>query len=94
MVFMYKVIFFEAVVRCLPSSYTRRMLWPVRAWFLSVDVCMHVCLCVCPPPGLLITSSVMWCDMDPLNKFYGFCMAAVVGIVSGCGFSIHMRCEN
>ena len=53
---------------------------------------MHVCVCVCVPPRLLITSGVMWCDIDPYdwsNKFYGFYMAAVVGIVSGCGISIH-----
>ena len=39
--------------------------------------------CVCLPPRLLITSSVMWRDIDPfdwLNKFYGFYMAVVVGI--------------
>ena len=41
-----------------------------RAWFLKIDpvriVCMCVCLrvCVCPPPRLLITSGVMWCDID------------------------------
>ena len=40
-----------------------------HAWFckiaLSVYVCMRVCLCVhvCPPPRLLITSGMMWCDM-------------------------------
>ena len=47
---------------------------------------------VCPPPRLLITSGVMWRDIDPydwLNKFYGFYMAAVVGIVSGRDVSIH-----
>ena len=65
-----------------------------RAWFLrialSTNVGMHVF--VCPPPRLLITSGVMWCDIDPydwLNKFYGFYMAAVVGIISGCDVSIH-----
>ena len=58
---------------------------------LSVNVCMRVCLRVCPPPRLSITSGVMWCDMDPydwLNKFYGFYMAVVVGIVSGRDVSI------
>ena len=24
---------------------------------------MSVCVCVCPPPRLLITSGVMWCDI-------------------------------
>ena len=37
------------------------------AWFLKIDpvrtsVCVFVC--VCPPPRLLITSGVMWCDID------------------------------
>ena len=60
---------------------------------------MSVCVCVfvCPPPRLLITSGMMWCDMDPydwLNKFYVFYMAAVVGIGSGRDVSIYMRCGN
>ena len=52
-------------------------------------VCVFARVCVCPPPGLLITSiysGMMWCDIDPydwLIKFYGFYMAAAVGIVSG-----------
>ena len=33
----------------------------------SVCVCVSVCLCVCVhPPRLLITSGVMWHDMDPI----------------------------
>ena len=51
---------------------------PVHAWFLiialSVNVYMHmlVCLCVCPPLRLLLTNGVMGCDIDTydwLNKF-------------------------
>ena len=48
----------------------RGSLWPACAWFLSValfvNVSMRVCVCVCPPPRLSITSGVMWCDIDPL----------------------------
>ena len=36
-----------------------------------------------------MTSGMMWCDIDPydwLNKFYGFYIAAVVGIVSLLSF--------
>ena len=33
---------------------------------LSTNVGMHVCVCVCPPPRLLITSGVMRCDIDPI----------------------------
>ena len=34
--------------------------------FLELNVCMSVCLhvCVSLPPRLLITSGVMWCDID------------------------------
>ena len=46
----------------------RAGLWPVRAWFLKIDpvriVGMHVCVCVCPRPRLLITSGMMWHDMN------------------------------
>ena len=55
-------------------------------------MCLHVC--VCPPPRLIITSGVMWCDMDPydwLNKFYSCYMAAVVVIVNGRGLGIDTR---
>ena len=72
-----------------------------RTWFLEIDfvhnVCICVCVCVCPPLRLLITSGMVWCEIDPydwLNKFYGFCMAAAVGIVSGRDVSIHTRCGN
>ena len=56
---------------------------PARAWFLriaSVRECLYEC--VCPPPGLLITSGVIY---NWLTKFY---MAAVVGIGSGREVSI------
>ena len=64
---------------------------------MSANVCMHVCLRVCPPLRLLITSGVIWCDIDPydwLTKFYGFYMAAVVSIVSGHDVSIHTHRGN
>ena len=49
-----------------------------HAWFLKIDpvqivrvcVCVYVCLSVCllsVPPRLLITSGVMWCDMDHIR---------------------------
>ena len=72
----------------------------MHAWFLRIDLVrtsVYVCVFVCPPPRLLITSGVMWCDIDPydwLNNFYGFYMAAVVGIVSGRDVSIHTRRGN
>ena len=45
-------------------------LQPARAWFLrvaSVRKSMLMCVCVCLPPRLLITSGVMWCDIDPIR---------------------------
>ena len=33
---------------------------------LSTNVGMHIYVCVCPPPRLLITSGVMRCDIDPI----------------------------
>jgi len=29
-------------------------------------VCVCVCVCVCLPPRLLITSGMIWCDIEPL----------------------------
>ena len=40
------------------------------AWFLKIDpvrivgMCVCVCVFVCPRPRLLITSGVMWRDID------------------------------
>jgi len=43
---------------------------PARDWFLEItfvrDVSMRMCVCVCPPPRLLITSGVIWCDIELL----------------------------
>ena len=41
------------------------------AWFLDIDLVREVCVCVCVyvsvylPPRLVITSGVIWHDMDP-----------------------------
>ena len=36
----------------------------------SVRECLYACVCafacVCPPLRLLITSGMMWCDIDPI----------------------------
>ena len=41
---------------------------PARTWFLKIDpvriVGMH--MCVCPCPRLLITSGMMWHDIEPI----------------------------
>ena len=79
--------------------------WHAPQWFIRIAsvreclyacVCVYVCVyvCVCSPPRLLITSGVMWCNIDWSNKYYGFYMASLVGIISGRGISIHMCCGN
>ena len=55
---------------------------------LYVCVCVYVCMCVRLLLRQLITSGMMWCDIDPydwINKFYGFKITAVVYIVGGRG---------
>ena len=61
------------------------------AWFLEivpVQTFLCVCLCVCPPLRLLITSSEIWTPYDWLNKFYSRYMEIVVVIVNGHGIGI------
>ena len=43
----------------------------------SICVCVHV-----STPRLLLTRGIIWTPYDWLNKFYNFCMAAIVGIDS------------
>ena len=45
-----------------------------------------MCACVCPPLRLLITSGMMWRDIDS--------MATVVGIIDGHGLGINTHCGN
>ena len=60
---------------------------------LSVSVCLSLSVCL-SGPRLLITSGMMWTSYDWLNKFYSFCMAAVVSIISRHGLSIGACREN
>ena len=70
-------------------------------------MCMCVCLCVCLPPRLIITSGVMWRDMDPiplvkqvLQLLYGNCMSlslmgmalALVHVVDTNPLRVSYRC--
>ena len=60
---------------------------------------MCVCVCVCvfacvSTLRLLITSGVIWTPYDWSNKFYGFYMAVVVDIDSGCDVSNYRCCGN
>ena len=61
----------------------------LHTWFLKIDpvgivsirfLCVCVCVCVCPRPRLLITSGMMWRDMNlillveqVLQLLYGNC---------------------
>ena len=35
--------------------------------YACVSMCVCVCVCVCLPPRLLITSGVMWYDIEPIQ---------------------------
>ena len=52
----------------------------VLTWFLKIVSARTSYVCVCLPPGLLITSGMIWHDMDPmqlvkqvLQLLYGNC---------------------
>ena len=62
-----------------------------------VQLCVCVCACVRGPLRLLISSDVMWHDMDLydcLSKFYSFYMASVVVINSGHDLRIEAHRSN
>ena len=55
---------------------------------------MCVFLCVCPPLRLLLTSGVMWCDMDPIilvKQVLQLLHGNVVVIANGRGLGIGMH---
>ena len=40
---------------------------PVQVWYLKIDSVQIISMCVCvSAPRLLITSGMMWRDMDPI----------------------------
>ena len=45
--------------------YLTSLLNQAHAWFNKI-VSVQTSVCVCPPPRLLITSGVMWHDMDSI----------------------------
>ena len=55
-----------------------------------------ISMCVCVPPRLFKTSSVIWTAYNWLNKFYSFYVyvVAVVSIISRCSLSIDVRHGN
>ena len=50
-----------------------------------------MCVFVCPPLRLLITSGAKWTPYDWLKKFYSCYMAAVVVINDGHGFRVECK---
>ena len=73
-------------------------LWPACTWFLKIDpvqiIGMHVRVCafVCPSLRLLITSGVMWHDMN-LIRLVKQVLQLLYG-VNGRGLGIDTHCEN
>ena len=58
---------------------------------------MGVCACVGVGVSAPKATNNYWDDMDPsdwLNKYYSFCMAPIVGIVSSCGLRNEARRRN
>ena len=63
---------------------------PAVPGFIELLLSTNVCTCVCVSASEAINN--LSHDIDPYdwsNKFYGFCMAAVADIDSGCGISIY-----
>ena len=65
---------------------------------MCLRVCVCVCVCVSPHPRLLITSDVMWHDIDSirlvkkvLQLLYG---NYIVVMVNGHGLSIDTRLRH
>ena len=64
---------------------------------MRVHVRVCVCVCVCLRPRLLITSGMIWSDMNLIRlvkQFYSCYMATIVIIVNGCGLSIDTRSRH
>ena len=57
-------------------------------------MCVCVCVSVCSPPRLVITGGMIWTPYDWLKKYYNFCVAAIVGIVSRHGLRIEAHRRN
>ena len=66
---------------------------PVRIVGMRACVCMRVCVCVCvcPRPRLLVTSGVMWRDIDLICLVKQVLQLTVVVIVNGRGLGIGTR---
>ena len=64
---------------------------------LLCGLCKCMCACVCLSLRLLITSGMMWSDMDPIwlvKQVLQLFMAAVVIIVNRCGLSMILCYRN
>ena len=64
---------------------------------LHLYVCVCMCVFVCPHLRLLITSGVMWNDMDHIllvKQVYSCYMATIVIIVNGRVLGIGTHCRH
>ena len=63
-----------------------------RAWYLKIDPVWIVCMLLCvSAPRLLITSSVMWHDMDLIRLDKEVLQLLYGNFSHGCGLGIGTR---
>ena len=91
-ILIYTITINMLVVKQVVGCY--KALGVCRPNIVSVWKSICVCVCVYPLPRPLITSGMMWHDIDLLNKFHSCYMAIVVSIVNGRGLGIDTHYEN
>ena len=58
----------DAMINMICSYYVFDINYPTQLYpillFVQQPLCVCVCVCVCPPLSPLITSGMIWCDID------------------------------
>ena len=70
---------------------------PLQIVSMRACVCVCVCVCVFLHPRLLITSGMMWRDMDLIRlvkQFHSCYKVTVAIIINGCGLGIDTHRGN
>ena len=49
-------------------------------WIVSMHACMCVCVYVCPHPRILITSGVIWHDIDEFERSSQLAVSKVISV--------------